>query len=110
MNPYEAISAAATPEEEAQAALRAHRRRTFLRLVVIFTVLVVIFAITGFFYTRHWIRQAMHDSLPQLDGAISISGLSAPVTVQRDGHGESLSKAAINRGTGCRRVAPAGGT
>ena len=87
MNPYEAISAAATPEEEARTALRIRRRRTFLRLVVIFTVLVVIFAVASFFYARHWTRQAMHDALPQLDGAISISGLSAPVTVQRDSHG-----------------------
>jgi penicillin G amidase len=87
MNPYEAISVAASPEEEARIALRAHRRRTFLRLIVIFTVLVVIFAIAGFFYVRHWTRQAMHDALPQLDGAISVLGLSAPVTVQRDSHG-----------------------
>src|SRR5216683_2656908 len=54
---------------------------------VILTTLVVLFAIIGFVTTRHWLRQTMHDSLPQLDGSLSIPGLSAPVTIQRDTHG-----------------------
>jgi penicillin amidase len=86
MNPYESIAAAASPEE-ARAALRDKRRRIFYRLVIIFTLLVLFFGVFGFFYARHWTRQAMHDALPQLDGAISVAGLSAPVSVQRDGHG-----------------------
>jgi len=86
MNPYEAISAAITPEET-RAAMQARRRLRLVRIVVIFAVLVVILAAIGFFYGRHWTRQAMRDALPQLDGSISISGLSAPVTVQRDDHG-----------------------
>src|SRR5215472_14969871 len=40
-----------------------------------------------FFGTRIWARNAMRDSLPQLDGTITIPGLSAPVTVRRDNHG-----------------------
>jgi len=86
MNPYEAISAAATPEE-ARAALQARRRQRLVRIAVIFVVLIAVLATIGFFYGRHWTRQAMRDDLPQLDGAVSISGLSAPVTVQRDEHG-----------------------
>ncbi len=85
MNPYESI-AAASPEE-ARAALQGRRRRIFYRLVAIFTVLVILCVTVGFFYGRHWTRQALHDALPQLDGSISVSGLSAPVSVERDAHG-----------------------
>jgi penicillin G amidase len=85
MNPYESI-AAASPEE-ARTALQVRRRRIFYRLLAIFTVLVLVCASVGFFYGRHWTRQALRDALPQLDGSISLSGLSAPVTVQRDAHG-----------------------
>lgn len=87
MNPYEAISAAPSSDQDARTTLQTQRRRIFLRLVVVFTVLLLIFATAGFFYARHWTRQALRDALPQLDGTISIAGLSAPVTVQRDGHG-----------------------
>ena len=86
MNPYEAISATTTPEET-RAALQARRRQRFIRIIVTFTVLITLVATVGFFYGRHWTRQAMRGALPQLDGSISISGLSAPVTVQRDNHG-----------------------
>jgi penicillin G amidase len=85
MNPYESI-AAASPEE-ARTALKVRRRRIFYRLVVIFTALVVLCVTVGFFYGRHWTRQAMRDALPQIDGSISVSGISAQVTVQRDAHG-----------------------
>jgi penicillin amidase len=37
--------------------------------------------------TTLWLRHALHSSLPQLDGELRISGLSAPVTVTRDTHG-----------------------
>ncbi|MBB5344427.1 penicillin acylase family protein [Tunturibacter empetritectus] len=86
MNPYESIAAAAS-SEEARTALQVRRRRIFYRLVVIFTLLVLLSGVVGFFYARHWTHQAMRDALPQLDGAISIAGLSATVSVQRDGHG-----------------------
>jgi len=85
MNPYESI-AAASPEE-ARTALQVRRRRIFYRLVIIFTALLVLCVTVGFFYGRHWTRQALHDALPQLDGSISVSGLSAPVSVERDAHG-----------------------
>src|SRR5882757_9247328 len=73
-----------TPEEEA---LQAKRRRIFRRIAVILITLVILFTIIGFVTARHWLRQTMSDSLPQLDGGISIPGLSAPVTIQRDAHG-----------------------
>ncbi|HEY7095108.1 MAG TPA: penicillin acylase family protein [Terriglobales bacterium] len=34
-----------------------------------------------------WCYSIAHSALPQLDGTLTVSGLSAPVTVTRDGHG-----------------------
>jgi len=67
--------------------LQALRRRIFFRTVLILTALVLIVAATAFLYGRHWVHQAMRDSLPQLDGTLTIPGLSAPVTVLRDNQG-----------------------
>ena len=50
-------------------------------------LLLVAIAVGGFFYAKQWVRAAANDSLPQLDGTLAISGLSAPVTVERDAHG-----------------------
>ena len=50
------------------------------------TVLVILLIVI-FFSARLWARHAMDQSLPQIDGALSIPGLAAPVTVQRDAHG-----------------------
>ena len=73
-----------TPKE---AALQATRRRIFRRIVITLSTLVVLIVVIGSLIARHWLRQSMRDSLPQLDGSISIPGLSAPVTIQRDTHG-----------------------
>jgi penicillin G amidase len=73
-----------TPEE---AALQLRRRRIVRRIAVILTTVLILCAIIGFVTARHWFRQSMTDSLPQLDGAVTIPGLSAPVTIQRDAHG-----------------------
>jgi penicillin G amidase len=64
-------------------------RRTplFIKIVAILIPLFIVLTIAAFFGARHWTRQALHDSLPQLDGTFSIPGLSAPVTVQRDAQG-----------------------
>jgi penicillin amidase len=86
MNPYESSAESASPEEPLTA-LQLQRRRTFLRLIVIFTALLLIAVTAGFFAARHWTRKAMRDALPQLDGTLTLPGLSAPVTVQRDNHG-----------------------
>ncbi|HEX3372740.1 MAG TPA: penicillin acylase family protein, partial [Edaphobacter sp.] len=83
-NPDVVPDAPLTPQEAAQ---QANRRRLFRRIAIIVTTVAILFAIIGFIITRHWLHQAMQDSLPQLDGAVSIPGLSAPVTIQRDAHG-----------------------
>jgi penicillin amidase len=75
------------PLSPQEAARQTSRQRIFRRIVVILTTLVILFAIIGFVTARHWLRQTMQDSLPQLDGSVSIPGLSAPVTIQRDAHG-----------------------
>jgi penicillin amidase len=46
-------------------------------------LLVMIAAAVAFF----WFYNAARSSLPQLDGSITLSGLQAPVSVVRDGHG-----------------------
>jgi penicillin amidase len=50
-------------------------------------LLLVILAVTAVFLTRRHFRQAMNESLPRIDGQLVVYGLSAPVNVQRDGHG-----------------------
>src|ERR1700749_2435714 len=55
-------------------------------LAILFPVLILLVA-GVFFGARFWARHAMQASLPQLDGSISIPGLAARVTVQRDAHG-----------------------
>ena len=64
------------------------RRRVLLRRTLLtLTTFIVLIAVVGLLTARHWLRQTIADSLPQLDGSISIAGLSAPVTIQRDAHG-----------------------
>lgn len=62
-------------------------RRNLLRIIAIAVPVVIVLAVASFIAGRYWIRHALHDSLPQIDGTLSIAGLSAPVTVQRDAHG-----------------------
>ena len=62
-------------------------RRNLLRVIVVAIPLVVVLAVAAFIAGRSWTRHALRDSLPQVDGTLSIAGLSAPVTVQRDAHG-----------------------
>ena len=63
------------------------RRRRWLRIVLwsiggVFGILVLV-AVIGLLWLRHIALAA----LPQLDGAVQVPGLSAPVTVRRDAHG-----------------------
>src|SRR4051794_12376156 len=57
--------------------------RTFLRVIMVLLVLVAL-ALAA---TILWFRSVSQAALPQLDGTIQLSGLSAPVTVVRDSHG-----------------------
>ncbi len=41
-----------------------------------------------------WVRHAMREALPQIDGSLAVSGLAAPVTVLRDARGVPTIRAA----------------
>ena len=62
-------------------------------IAISFTAVAILLLIL-FFSARLWTHHAMRASLPQLDGSLSLPGLSAPVTVQRDQHGVPHIKAA----------------
>jgi penicillin amidase len=49
-------------------------------------VLVVLLGV-GALVSRIWVRHAMREALPQIDGTLRVDGLSAPVSVKRDVHG-----------------------
>ncbi|WP_158792478.1 penicillin acylase family protein [Granulicella sp. L60] len=74
-------------DADSVSSLTALRRRIFFRTVAVLTVLVVVGTVVGLFAGRHWVRQALKGSLPQLDGSVAIPGLSVAVSVQRDAHG-----------------------
>jgi penicillin G amidase len=57
--------------------------RIILRTVLVLLILSVAAIFAGGIYLRH----AMRAAIPQIDGAIHASGLSASVTVTRDDHG-----------------------
>jgi penicillin amidase len=61
-------------------------RRTIVVATVGLVVLIVL-GVGGYFYAQHWVRSAALESLPQVDGTLSIAGLTAPVTVARDAQG-----------------------
>ncbi len=71
-------------EEPAYSPPRPH---ILFKILAVLLPLLIIGTIIAFFSARHWAQRALRESLPQLDGSVSISGLSAPVTVQRDTHG-----------------------
>ena len=58
----------------------ARRRRRILPQIAL-AVLLLLLGAAGYLY------HVAHSALPQLDGTISLAGLSAPVTVTRDSHG-----------------------
>jgi penicillin amidase len=61
----------------------ARSRRRFGRFLVFLLVAVVCVALG----TVAWLYSVARSALPQLDGTIKLPGLSARVTVSRDGHG-----------------------
>lgn len=63
------------------------RRHPVLRFFVGFVILLIIALAAGVLSGAWWLRHAMRDSLPQLDGQLRLPGLSAAVTVRRDQHG-----------------------
>jgi penicillin amidase len=70
----------------------AKRRRLPAPKILIATATVVAIALAiaggiGYLYARHWVQTNTAAALPQLDGSLQVSGLKAPVTVQRDAQG-----------------------
>ena len=69
---------------------RAARRRklpVWLRITAGLIVALVIVAAVGTAASVAWLRKAMREQLPTLDGELHLPGLSAPVLVRRDEHG-----------------------
>jgi penicillin amidase len=62
----------------------APRRRHGVGRVLAFLLIALLFAALGGLV---WLYSMARSALPQLDGSVQISGLSARVTVNRDGHG-----------------------
>src|SRR5437868_3024563 len=60
---------------------RPARKIAFYLLLIAGLVLLAVFALVLWFY------RAGHAALPQLDGRVRVSGVTAPVTVTRDSHG-----------------------
>ena len=58
-----------------------------LHIFGLFLALLATLAAAAIFAGRHGVRTAMRENLPQLDGTLTVYGLAAPVTVERDAHG-----------------------
>ncbi len=70
--------------EDPPATVRSGRK---LRIAGIVLLVLVVLAIAGFLLERHHVGSVMRANLPQLDGSLTVYGLAAPVTVQRDAQG-----------------------
>ena len=92
LHPHHPASvAAAIPPSEPYTPPTRKRRLTSPKFLLT-TAIVVAFVLVlaggiGYLYARHWVRTTTAASLPQLDGSLQVSGLKAPVTVQRDAQG-----------------------
>jgi len=62
------------------------RRHPVLRVILSLVALVIVALIACVLGGAWWLRHAMRDSLPQLDGQVRLPGISAPVTIRRDQH------------------------
>ena len=58
-----------------------------LKITGIALIVLLVLALCGLLYGRHFFGKAMRDNLPKLDGTQIAYGLSAPVTVARDARG-----------------------
>jgi penicillin G amidase len=67
----------------------AQRRRLplLVRIAAGVAISLLIAATVGIIGSVVWLKSAMREQLPLLDGQLQLPGLSAPVLVRRDGHG-----------------------
>jgi penicillin amidase len=63
------------------------RRRPVLRVLLGIVVVLVVALAAAVVGGAWWLKQAMREALPQLDGQLRLPGLTAPVLVRRDHHG-----------------------
>ena len=85
-----ATQPAPAPDPAPEAASIESTRRAAGRRLRVFGLVVALLALllaAAVFAGRRYVRNAMLDNLPQLDGSQPVYGLAAPVTVQRDDRG-----------------------
>jgi penicillin G amidase len=58
-----------------------------IRIAAGLVISLVIALVIGVAGSVAWLKDAMHEQMPVLDGTLQLPGLSAPVVVRRDGHG-----------------------
>jgi len=68
---------------------RSARRHPWLQLFGWLLLCLIVLVAAGVVGGALWLKHDMRTSLPQLDGQIKVSGLTAAVTVRRDEHGVS---------------------
>jgi len=78
-------------QEDAEAARReakrARRLGLLLRVAAVALPVLLLIGAAGFMAAHVWLRTALKDSLPVVDGTVVIPGLGSSVTVLRDEHG-----------------------
>jgi penicillin amidase len=82
---HAAEHAASSPRPRPSA--RSRRPKRLARIAAWSLLGILLLAAVGYVAARTWLRAAVHNSLPQVDGSLSVAGLTAPVTVLRDDHG-----------------------
>ena len=63
------------------------RRRPVLRLFLGFLLVLIVALGASAVFSVFWLKRAMREQLPQLDGQLRLPGLQASVTVRQDTHG-----------------------
>jgi penicillin G amidase len=61
--------------------------RLWLKLAAVGLPVLAVVLAAGFFAGRHWLRTALTESLPVVDGRVTVAGLGGTVTVERDARG-----------------------
>lgn len=82
-----AETAPASEQHRPPAAPASRRWRHLPRVAGFGMAGLILLVAIGYGVARSWLREAARSSLPQIDGALSVAGLGAPVTVLRDEHG-----------------------